>query len=49
MKALHTAAILENDVQIKRWGRWNSNPYERYTRLSHKAKKEISRNFVSVL
>jgi len=38
--ALAAYPNLENDVHIKRWGRWNSNAYERYTRLSHKAKKE---------
>jgi hypothetical protein len=47
--ALAAYPNLENDVQIKRWGRWNSNAYERYTRLSHKAKREIFKKFVSVL
>jgi hypothetical protein len=47
--ALAAYPNLENDVHIKRWGRWNSSAYERYTRLSHKAKKEIFKKFVSVL
>jgi hypothetical protein len=47
--ALAAYPNLENDIQIKRWGRWKSDAYERYTRLSHKAKKEIFKKFVSIL
>lgn len=47
--ALAAHPILENDVSIKRWGRWNSNAFERYTRLSHKAKRELFCKFTSAL
>ncbi len=40
--ALATFPHIGNDVSIKRWGRWNSDAFERYTRLSHAAKKELS-------
>ena len=39
----------ENDVFIKRWGRWNSEAFERYTRLSHSAKREIFARFAAAL
>jgi hypothetical protein len=39
----------ENDVFIKRWGRWNSEAFERYTRLDHNAKKEIFSKFAAAL
>ncbi len=37
--ALAAFPNLGNKVAIKRWGRWNSEAFERYTRLNHNAKK----------
>ncbi len=43
--ALAAFPNLGNKVAIKRWGRWNSEAFERYTRLNHNAKKEIFAHF----
>lgn len=47
--ALAAYPHLENEVSIKRWGRWNSNAYERYTRLNHNAKKALFEKFAKAL
>jgi hypothetical protein len=47
--ALSSYPLLEDENFIKRWGRWSSNAYERYTRLNHKAKKEIFVHFAEAL
>jgi hypothetical protein len=47
--ALATFPHIGNDVSIKRWGRWNSDAFERYTRLSHAAKKELFERFANAL
>jgi hypothetical protein len=46
---LATFPHIGNDVSIKRWGRWNSDAFERYTRLSHAAKKEVFERFTNAL
>jgi hypothetical protein len=43
--ALAAFPNLGNKLAIKRWGRWNSEAFERYTRLNHNAKKEIFAHF----
>jgi hypothetical protein len=40
---------IEKDCSIKKWGRWKSDAFERYTRLDHIAKKAIFEKFVSAL
>jgi hypothetical protein len=47
--ALASHPKMQNDTTIKRWGRWNSNAYERYTRLSHKAKEKLFAKFTLAL
>jgi hypothetical protein len=47
--ALASHPRLENDVYIKRWGRWNSQAFERYTRLDHNAKKVLFKKFSEAL
>jgi hypothetical protein len=47
--ALSSFPILENEAFIKKWGRWSSDAYERYTRLNHKAKKQIFLQFARAL
>jgi hypothetical protein len=47
--ALASKPKLENDGTIKKWGRWNSDAFERYTRLNHIAKRVIFERFVSAL
>jgi hypothetical protein len=47
--ALATFPHIGNDVSIKRWGRWNSDAFERYTRLSYAAKKELLAKFSCAL
>jgi hypothetical protein len=44
--ALATFPHIGNDVW---WGRWNSDAFERYTRLSHAAKKELFERFAFAL
>jgi len=38
-----------NEKFIKRWGRWNSEAFERYVRLSHLAKRKIFKKFTIAL
>lgn len=47
--ALAAFPSLNNDVSIKRWGRWKSSAFEKYTRLNHMAKKEIFAKFTDAL
>jgi hypothetical protein len=47
--ALASHPHMSNDITIKRWGRWNSKAFERYTRLSHTAKKNLFAKFTRVL
>jgi hypothetical protein len=47
--ALASNPSLSNDTSIKRWGRWNSNAFERYTRLSHNAKRKLFTKFLHAL
>lgn len=47
--ALAALPLLGNKVAIKRWGRWTSKAYERYTRLNHKAKKSLFRKFTKAI
>jgi hypothetical protein len=44
--ALAAFPNLGNKLAIKRWGRWNSEAFERYTRLNHNAKKRNFRTFL---
>jgi hypothetical protein len=43
--ALAALPCSSNEKFIKRWGRWNSEAFERYVRLSHLAKKRIFKKF----
>ena len=47
--ALAALPIAGNEKFIKRCGRWNSEVFERYTRLNHKAKKKIFTKFHQIL
>jgi hypothetical protein len=47
--ALAANPHMSNDTTIKRWGRWNSKAFERYTRLSHKAKRKLFSKFIRAL
>jgi len=47
--ALAALPALGNKVAIKRWGRWTSKAFEKYTRLNHKAKKAIFRKFCDAI
>jgi len=47
--ALASHPHMSNDTTIKRWGRWNSKAFERYTRLSHRAKEKLFTKFSRVL
>jgi hypothetical protein len=47
--ALAAFPNLGNKLAIKRWGRWNSEAFERYTRLNHNAKKEIFAHFSAAI
>jgi hypothetical protein len=47
--ALAAYPHLDTDVSIKRWGRWNSDAFERYVRLSHCAKRELFEKFRKAL
>jgi hypothetical protein len=47
--ALASHPRMSNDTTIKRWGRWNSKAFERYTRLSHRAKEKLFAKFTSAL
>ncbi len=47
--ALASKSSIENDGSIKKWGRWKSDAFKRYTRLDHIAKKAIFEKFVNAL
>jgi hypothetical protein len=47
--ALAANPHMSNDSTIKRWGRWNSKAFERYTRLSHSAKRKLFKKFIKAL
>jgi hypothetical protein len=47
--ALAAIPNIDNDPSIKKWGRWNSDAFERYVRLSHMAKCELFKKFVLAL
>ena len=47
--ALASHPRMSNDTTIKRWGRWNSKAFERYTRLSHRAKEKLFAKFTRAL
>jgi hypothetical protein len=47
--ALASCPHSENDKSIKQWGRWNSDAFERYTRLSHEARKKLFSKFAVAL
>jgi hypothetical protein len=47
--ALASNPHMANDATIKKWGRWNSKAFERYTRLSHKAKEKLFTKFTRAL
>ena len=47
--ALAANPALSDDLTIKKWGRWHSSAFEKYTRLSHIAKKSLFEKFVCAL
>jgi hypothetical protein len=47
--ALAACRELSSEKDIKKWGRWKSNAFERYTRLNHKAKRGIFEQFKKAL
>ena len=47
--ALASCPHSENDKSIKQWGRWNSDAFERYIRLSHKARRKLFAKFALAL
>jgi len=47
--ALAACQSLASENAIKKWGRWKSNSFEKYTRLNHKAKKEVFELFKKAL
>jgi hypothetical protein len=47
--ALASKPNMENDGMIKKWGRWKSDAFKRYTRLDHIAKRATFENFVNGL
>jgi hypothetical protein len=47
--ALASCPHSENDKSIKQWGRWNSDAFERYIRLSHKARRKLFAKFAVAL
>jgi hypothetical protein len=47
--ALAALPVSGNEKFIKRWGRWNSEAFERYVRLNHLAKKKIFVKFAEAL
>ncbi len=47
--ALAAKLMVGNKDNIKRWGRWNSDAYERYTRLSHRMKRRLFYQFVAAI
>jgi hypothetical protein len=47
--ALAAIPDMDNDPSIMKWGRWNSEAFERYVRLSYVAKSELFKKFVIAL
>jgi hypothetical protein len=47
--ALASNPHAENDRSIKHWGRWTSDAFERYTRLSHGARRKLFKKFSEAL
>jgi hypothetical protein len=47
--ALAAKPKIGNDGTIKKWGRWMSDAFERYTRLNHIAKRAMFESFVNAL
>ena len=47
--ALAANAELSHEPTIKKWGRWESNAFERYTRLNHIAKRALFEKFEKAL
>jgi hypothetical protein len=47
--ALASNPAMGNDPTIKKWGRWHSAAFEKYTRLSHIAKKALFERFTKAL
>jgi hypothetical protein len=47
--ALAAIPDMDNDPLIMKWGRWNSEVFEKYIRLSHVAKRELFKKFVLAL
>jgi hypothetical protein len=47
--ALASKPNMENDGTIKKWGRWKSDAFERYTRLDHIAKRAMFEIFINAL
>jgi hypothetical protein len=47
--ALAAIPDMDNDPSIMKWGRWNSEAFEKYVRLSHVAKRELFKKFVLAL
>jgi len=47
--ALAALPVSGNEKFIKRWGRWNSEAFEKYVRLNHLAKKKIFVKFAEAL
>jgi hypothetical protein len=39
--ALSSCHSLASEAAIKKWGRWKSDAYEKYTKLNHEAKREV--------
>jgi len=47
--ALSGSSWLNSEMAIKKWGRWNSNSFEKYVRLEHAAKKDLFKLFSEAL
>jgi hypothetical protein len=47
--ALAAIPDMDNDPSIMKWGRWNSEAFEKYVRLSHVAKRELFNKFILAL
>jgi hypothetical protein len=47
--ALSSCHDLASEAAIKKWGRWKSDSYEKYTKLNHAAKREVFSLFAQAL
>jgi hypothetical protein len=47
--ALASCQNIATEAAIKKWGRWRSNSFEKYTRLNHTAKFEVFELFSEAL